>query len=62
MKRFLLLMLVILMGAMFLSVAGCAGGRDAARDKASSEETYRNEANFERAQDRQRLDHGGSGF
>ena len=55
-------MLVILMGAMFLSVAGCAGGRDAARDKASSEETYRNEANFERAQDRQMLDHGGSGF
>ncbi|MDI9569946.1 MAG: hypothetical protein QM278_04300 [Pseudomonadota bacterium] len=62
MKRFLLLLLVILMGATFLSIAGCAGGREAARDKATGEEAYRNEANFERAQDRQRLDRGGSGF
>jgi len=61
-KKTISWVLVILLGAIFLSFAGCARGREAAREKATSDETYRNEANFEKAQDRQRLDKGGSGY
>ncbi|MBP8980831.1 MAG: hypothetical protein KBG09_06265 [Syntrophobacterales bacterium] len=60
MKRFFIFfMLVFIIAGATLTFNGCAGTREKSREKAGSEETYRNAADFERAQDRQRLDHGG---
>ncbi len=60
MKKFLLLIIILLVGSALLSFTGCtAGAKEKARDKANMEDTYRNAADFEKAQDRQRLDHGG---
>jgi len=52
-------MIVFIMAGATLTFNGCAGTRRKSREKASSEETNRNAADFEKAQDRQRLDHGG---
>jgi len=58
-KRLLVFILIVAVGSTIASFTGCAGTREKARDEANMEDTYRNAADFEKAQDRQRLDHGG---
>jgi predicted small secreted protein len=59
MKKWLLLIIFLIICSFCLSFAGCAGGRDVRRDGTTIEDDYKSDRDISREMDRDRLDHGG---